>query len=511
MLKNNKIFKTSDLRELDKYTIENEPITSLNLMERAATVFTEKLLIFFPNSYIFNILAGPGNNGGDGYVVARLLHEKGINVKVFGLHEDDRLSPDCAVNRKRFIERGGHYIEVKEEDNFYLDENAVLVDAIFGAGLNRSVSGFLGKIINRVNCLTNPVVALDMPSGLMGEDNSSNDGAIIEANYTFTFQFPKLAFMFPENERYVGNWEVLDIHLHPTILQECASSYYYLTEESVTSRLLLPRKFSHKGTLGNTLLIVGSYSMMGAAVLSSKGAIRSGTGLLSVHVPRKLKEGILLSIPEALVEEDRDDFCFSGIERLSGFQAIGIGPGIGTSPVTAEGLRGLLSVWRGKIVLDADALNLLAAEPDLLEMLPKEAVLTPHPKEFERLVGKSVNDFDRLNKLSTFARLHQVYVVLKGAHTVIATPGGECYFNMTGNPGMAKGGSGDVLTGIIAALLASGHAPLDAALVGVYAHGLAGDFAAEEQGMRGIRAGDIADKLGLVWKKMETYNIAKQR
>ncbi|WP_455509748.1 NAD(P)H-hydrate dehydratase [Butyricimonas paravirosa] len=511
MLKNNKIFKTSDLPRLDKYTIENEPVTSLDLMERAATVFTEKLLIFFPNSHIFNILAGSGNNGGDGYVVARLLHQKGLNVKVFGLHENDRLSLDCAVNRKRFIDMGGCYVEVKNPDNLQPDENSVLVDAIFGAGLNRPVTGFLGDIIHRINCLSHPVVAIDMPSGLMGEDNGENNGAIIKADYTFTFQFPKLALMFPENVVYVGHWEVLDIRLHPIIMREYPVAYYYLTEEVVASRLLIPGKFSHKGTLGNTLLIAGSYPMMGAAVLAAKGAIRSGTGLLSVHVPRKLKEMIHLSVPEALVEVDRNEFCFSGVDNLSRFQAIGIGPGIGTSPVTAEGIRQLLSVWRGKIVLDADALNLLASDSGLLELLPEEAVLTPHPKEFERLAGKSVNDFDRLNKLSTFARLHQVYVVLKGAHTIIATPEGECCFNMTGNPGMAKGGAGDVLTGIIAALLASGHSSLDAAIIGVYAHGWAGDLAAEEQGMRGTRAGDIADKLGWVWKKMETYNMAKQR
>ena len=511
MLKNNKIFKTSDLQKLDKYTIENEPVTSLDLMERAATVFTEKLLIFFPNSHIFNILAGSGNNGGDGYVVARLLCQNGLNVKVFGLHENDHLSPDCVVNRERFINMGGCYIEVKNPDNLQPDENSVLVDAIFGAGLNRPVTGFLGDIIRRINSLSHPVVAIDMPSGLMGEDNGENNGAIIKADYTFTFQFPKLAFMFPENVVYVGHWEVLDIRLHPVILREYPAAYYYLTEEVVASRLLIPGKFSHKGTLGNTLLIVGSYSMMGAAVLAAKGAIRSGTGLLSVHVPRKLKEMIHLSVPEALVEVDRNEFCFSGVDNLSRFQAVGIGPGIGTSPVTAEGIRQLLSVWQGKVVLDADALNLLASNSGLLELLPKGAVLTPHPKEFERLAGKSVNDFDRLNKLSTFARLHQVYVVLKGAHTIIATPEGECYFNMTGNPGMAKGGAGDVLTGVIAALLASGHSPLDAAIIGVYAHGLAGDLAAEEQGMRGTRAGDIADKLGWVWKKMETYNMAKQR
>lgn len=235
MLKNNKIFKTSDLQKLDKYTIENEPVTSLDLMERAATVFTEKLLIFFPNSHIFNILAGSGNNGGDGYVVARLLHQKGLNVKAFGLHENDCLSPDCAVNRKRFIDMGGCYIEVKNPDNLQPDENSVLVDAIFGAGLNRPVTGFLGDIIHRINCLSHPVVAIDMPSGLMGEDNGENNGAIIKADYTFTFQFPKLAFMFPENVVYVGHWEVLDIRLHPIILREYPAAYYYLTEEVVAS------------------------------------------------------------------------------------------------------------------------------------------------------------------------------------------------------------------------------------------------------------------------------------
>lgn len=204
-----------------------------------------------------------------------------------------------------------------------------------------------------------------------------------------------------------------------------------------------------------------------------------------------------------------NDHCFSGVDDLSRVQAVGVGPGLGTASLTREGMYRLLTEWKGKMVLDADALNLIAADADLLTLVPRGAILTPHPKEFERLAGKSENDFDRLNKLSTFAGLHQLYVVLKGARTVIASPEGDCYFNMTGNPGMAKGGAGDVLTGMIAALLASGHEPLDAAVIGVYAHGKAGDLAAEEQGMRGVRAGDIADKLGLVWKMMETYNIAK--
>ena len=505
----NKIFKTSDLRKLDEYTIENEPVTSLNLMERAAGLFTQKLLIFFSHSYIFNILAGAGNNAGDGYVVARLLYDKGLNVRVFDLCPGKELSPDCAINRERFIRLGGCCTEVQNVEDFVPDENCVIVDAIFGAGLNRPVHGFLADIIRKVNELPHTVVAVDIPSGLLGEDNRENDGAIVEADYTFTFQFPKLAFMFPENGRYVGQVEVLDIHLHPDILREQDSSYYFLTKEAVASRLLIPEKFSHKGTLGNTLLIAGSYSMMGAAVLAARGAIRSGTGLLTMHIPKTLKEMMHLAVPEALVEPDVNDNCFSGVYDLSRVQAVGIGPGLGTSYLTKEGLYQLLTGWKGKMVLDADALNLLAGDPDLLNLVPPGAILTPHPKEFERLAGKSENDFDRLNKLSTFAGLHQLYVVLKGAHTVIASPGGNCYFNMTGNPGMAKGGAGDVLTGMIAALLASGHEPLDAAIIGVYAHGMAGDLAAAEQGMRGVRSGDIADKLGMVWKMMETYNITK--
>lgn len=510
MMKFIKIFKTTDVRELDKYTIENECITSIDLMKKASSAFVQKLLNFFPNGGTFNVLAGSGNNGGDGYAVALLLQQMGMKVTVYGIHEDEGLSPDCAVYRKRYTRMKGRCVDVKCLEDFQVREHGVFIDAMLGAGLNRPVTGLLAEVIHRVNDCSDPVVAIDIPSGLMGEDNGKNDGAIIRADYTFTFQFPKLAFMFPENAAYVGHWEVLDIGLHPVILQEYPADCYYLTEESVASCLLMPEKFSHKGSLGHTLLVAGSYSMSGAAVLSAKGALHSGTGLLTMHVPRKLKEMMALSVPEVLINEDSDDFCFSEISDLSRFQAIGVGSGMGTSTVTLEGMRRLLTAWDGKMVLDADALNLMAAHPDLLKLLPSGAILTPHPKEFERLAGKSANDFDRLNKLSKFARLYNVYVVLKGAHTTIATPEGACFFNSTGNPGMSKGGAGDVLMGIIAALLASGHTPLHAAIVGVYVHGLAGDFAMNELGMRGMSAGDIVDKLGVAWKKMETCRIVQR-
>ena len=304
---------------------------------------------------------------------------------------------------------------------------------------------------------------------------------------------------------------MLDIGLHPEIIARQPTDWFYTTEDTVKAILPPSPVFAHKGTNGKGLLIAGSYGMMGAAVLGAKAAVRSGIGLLYCHIPGKGIEVIQTTVPEAIPDPDESAERFSAVCKLRDYDAIAVGPAIGQGPETVGGLEKLLRTWRGTTILDADALNIIAEHRELLDLLHEGCILTPHMKEFERLAGKSVNDFDRLNKLSTFARLHRIYVVLKGAHTIIATPEGECYFNMTGNPGMAKGGAGDVLTGIVAALLASGHAPLDAAIIGVYAHGLAGDLAAEEQGMRGTRAGDIAEKLGLVWKKMETYNMAKQR
>lgn len=500
-----KIFCTSDLKPIDDYTIENEPISSLDLMERAAGIATDKLINIFINEKNFSVIAGMGNNGGDGYVMARLLVEKGYEVTLYALRVSDRFSPDCAVNRQRFLEMGGHCVEVYGPESFCLKPTGVIVDAIFGAGLNRPVSDWVGTVIDSINASGQPVVAIDMPSGLLGEDNGKNDGRIVEADYTLTFQFPKLALLFPENERYVGDFTVLDIGLHPGILNEHPSHYYYPDAETLASYLPVWRKFSHKGTLGHALLVAGSYNMMGAALLSAGAALRSGVGLLTIHVPRGLKELMHAVLPEALVKADRDENCFTAVPEVGVYDAIGIGPGLGTAPESAAGVRKLLEQWRGKIVLDADALNVLAGDSEGLSRIPEGAILTPHPKEFERLAGKSDNDFDRLNKLTTFARKYRVYVVLKGAHTTIAAPDGRCYFNGTGNPGMAKGGAGDVLTGIITALLANGMSPLDAAIVGVYVHGLAGDIACRRHGMRGMKSGDITDALGEAWMMMEQW------
>lgn len=495
-----KIIPACSIPEVDRYTLENEPVTSLELMERAAGKWVEKAVEIFPGEVKIAVLAGNGNNGGDGYVIARLLREQGYEVVVYQLLEG-RKSPDCEWNSRRWE---GECVELKSAVAFQPDPQAWIVDALFGTGLNRQVSGVAGELIRKVNSLPNPVIAVDMPSGLMGEDNSRNDrDAIVQADYTLTFQCPKLAFMFPENEPFVGKWQVLDIGLHPQGIAGVRTDYYCLSEELVRDLLPRPSVFAHKGSNGYALLIAGSRYMMGAAVLAAKAAVRSGVGLLFCHVPQSGVEILQTAVPEALIEPDCSDRCFTSVEDMDRYTAVGVGPAIGKNALTVKALEEVIRRWRGKMVLDADALNILAENRELLSLLPVGSILTPHPKEFERLAGKSANDFDRLNKLSIFARRYNVYIILKGAYSVIATPEGQLYFNMSGNPGMAKGGCGDVLTGVLLALAANGMELLDVARIGVFAHGLSGDLLVREYGYRGVTSHKIAEQMGKAWKILE--------
>lgn len=507
MEKLNKIFKTSEIPEIDLYTVRQEPILSIDLMERASRVWTENFLETFPECKRVAVITGHGNNGGDGYAIARLLMGQGVETQVFRLVLSGEMSQDCRTNYLRYLERGGDVTEVREADDVAPVEGCCIIDAIFGTGINRRVTGLAASVIAKVNRLPNLVVAVDVPSGLKGEDNAGRDvDAIVRADYTFTFQFPKVAFMLPENESYVGKWKVLDIGLHPDIIARKPASFYYLTENRVAEMLPRTPKFAHKGINGRGLLIAGARNMMGAAVLAAKAAVRSGAGLLYCHVPALGRDVIHTAVPEALLELDESENCFSEVRKAGQYDAVAIGPALGKNPETVQGLRDLLKQWRGTTIIDADALNILSEHRELLELLHEGCILTPHFKEFERLAGKSVNDFERLNKLSTFAGQYRVCVVLKGAHTVIAAPDGTLIFNMSGNPGMAKGGAGDVLTGVLLGLACNGLAPLEAALIGVFAHGLAGDIAAEAYGERGICAGLLAEGMGKAWKRLEAGN-----
>ncbi len=493
-----KIFGAAKVREIDAYTIKNEPVVSTELMERAAFRLTGWYVRHYHTDQKVIIFAGSGNNGGDAMAMARQLADRQFRVEcnllVFGT-----LSDDCAHNRQRLLDQGlVKFCEVGEGDKLpSISEDDVVVDGIFGSGLSRQVSGFPAKVIDHINRHTGVIIAIDIPSGLFGEDNTDNDyNAVIRATHTLTFQFPFLSFFFEMNEAHVGQWRVRDIRLHPDIIKKSDTSYQTIEKEMV--RELLPErpKFAHKGTFGHGLIISGSYGMMGAALLAGEACLRSGTGLVTVHVPRFGYNIIQTALPEALVSLDQSDILFSEALLLQAYTAIGIGPGLGCKPNTAKGLKMLLERVEVPLLIDADGLNIISENPEWLSQLPEGTILTPHPKEFDRLAGKSRDGFERHQKQRALAEKYGVIVVLKGAYTGIAAPDGRYWFNTTGNPGMATGGSGDVLTGLITGLLAQGVKPLDAALAGVYLHGLAGDLAAAALSQESLIAGDIIKYLG---------------
>jgi NAD(P)H-hydrate epimerase len=451
------------------------------------------------------VFCGPGNNGGDGLALARQLknYSDRFSVRVFLFADLAKLSGSVLLNYERLINDQG--IDLcfirSEEDLPTLDNAQLLVDALFGSGLNRPLEGVAAMIVDLINQSDLPVLSVDVPSGLMGENNSNiQKHSVVHADVTITFQFPKLSFLFPENESYVGNWLIKDIGLHPEIIKSTDSPFCLMEDADVIPLMIQRSKFSHKGSCGHALLISGSYGKMGAAVLASKACLRSGTGLLTAHVPHTGYSIVQISVPEAMTSIDDSDLMFTGVNSVESFSAIGIGPGIGKKVNTQKGLKNLLSQTHSPMVLDADALNILSDNKDWLHLMPEGSILTPHPKEFERLVGKSENSFERMNKALRLAKKHHLVVVVKGAHTMIVNSKGEICFNTTGNPGMATAGSGDVLTGIILGLLAQGYSSDSAARIGVYVHGLAGDIAFARRGAEALIASDIIENLGEAFK-----------
>jgi NAD(P)H-hydrate epimerase len=500
-----KLFRTSEVHSIDAYTIEHEPIADIDLMERAAGKLFAWITARFDKSRRVMVFTGPGNNGGDSMALARMLAGAGYEVEDYFLRFTDKISNSCRINLERLEKTGKVPVTMvrQEEELPEIPAGILVIDGIFGSGLTRPLRGLPEKAVARINASSATVVAIDVPSGLFGEDNTENDPEkILRADYTLTFQFPKLSFFFAENEAFTGEWVVLDIGLHPDIIASTPTPYHYLTQADVAKMLRPRRKFSHKGTYGHALLISGSFGRMGAAVLASRGCLRSGVGLLTVHVPRLGNDILQTAVPEAMLNTDASDILFGEVPDLTPYSAVGAGPALGTRNNSQKALHSLITTAKVPLVLDADALNMLAMNPGWYEELPEGTVLTPHPKEFERLAGPAASGYERVHKAMDFARKYKVVVVVKGAHTAIASPGGEVWFNMTGNPGMATAGSGDVLTGIILALLAQDYEPFTAARIGVYIHGLAGDIAREERGEEALIASDIIEKLGEAFKKV---------
>ncbi len=496
-----KILSSDQIKAWDAYTIQNEPILSIDLMERACQAFVTWFVERFDASNKVGIVCGTGNNGGDGLGIARLLNDWNYPVKVWIVKGSVSESIDFLANLKKLDTKILVSEITSDADCELFADRTILIDAIFGSGLNRPLEGVYAKVIDCLNRSQKVKIAVDVPSGLRIDQHSS--GTILKANYTLTFQVPKLAFLQPENYEFVGEWHIVDIGLNKKYAREVDSDHSLITLKSV-KKILKPRsKFDHKGKFGHALLIAGSKGKMGACILASRSALRSGLGLLTVHVPQSGYIIIQTAVPEAMATVDQSSDFFSGREIEDFYTTVGIGPGLGQAPETVNALEYLLTSFKKPIVLDADALNILSANPKLLALIPQGSILTPHPGEFERLVGKWVDDFDKLEKLKDLAVRIQSVVILKGAYTVIASPDKKLIFNSTGNPGMATGGSGDVLTGILTGLLAQSYSTTDASIIGVYLHGLAGDLAAREKGQKSLIAGDIVDFLPTAFKKVE--------
>lgn len=501
-----KLFTCKQIARLDRLTMELEPIASIDLMERASFKVADWLIRNIEVPRPVYLFAGPGNNGGDALAIARMLACSNLNCTVYLAGFGRVLQGDPAINWKRLEEQNKVLLKKINSEDFIpeISSDTIVIDGLFGSGLNKPLEGLAAKIVQRINQSGATVISIDIPSGLFGEDNTSNNpSGIIRATHTLTFQFPKLSFLFPENAPFVGEWTVLPIGLHAEAINQTESKSYFLTKTFISGRIKKRGKFSHKGTYGHAFLIAGSYGKMGASVLASRACLRAGAGLLTCHIPQQGTEIMQISVPEAMISIDLSETVFSGLPDLSAYSAIGTGPGLGKQPETQQALKALLQAKPGKLVLDADALNILSENKDWYSLLPEKAILTPHPKEFERLAGKSPNSVDRQQKQVQFSTSNKVIVVLKGAHTCITFPDGSIFFNSTGNPGMATAGSGDVLTGIILGLLAQSYSPEDAARIGVFLHGLAGDLAAAELGEYALVAGDIISHLGKAFLHLE--------
>ncbi len=495
------ILNSNQTRAADAYTIKNEPIKSIDLMERASRAFFVKFLDLISPEKEIIVFAGVGNNGGDALAVSRMLLEKGKSVSIYTIGNKEKASDDFQTNFDRLTTLTIIRHLEKQFDFPEMNENHVIIDGIFGSGLTRPVTGLFGKLIQTVNRSGAKVCALDIPSGLFS-DSLNLEGEIVRANFTITFQTPKLSYFQPQVAPYVGDWHVVDIGLNKEFIIETNTDCFYT--EILDIHYPKRSKFMHKGDAGRVLLVSGSKGKMGSTTLCARAAIRSGVGLLFVHAPVCGLDILQISVPEAMVEVDEHTEVISEVLPGDDINVIAIGPGIGTGELTQKAISDLILKFDQPLVVDADGINIISKNRNLLKALPPESILTPHPGEFKRLVGEWENDFEKLEKLKSFCQEYRLNVVLKGAYSAVCNSEGKIYFNSTGNPGMATGGSGDVLTGIIAALLAQGMKPFIALKSAVYIHGYAADMAAVEKGEVSLIPSDVIEYLPKAFSMLRT-------
>lgn len=518
-----RIWTGERIRQADRDTIGQEPVSSLDLMERASEALAAALRRHIARPGPVLVAAGKGNNAGDGLAVARMLASAGYACEVWLAFSPEEMTPETAENLRRLPEEVAVRRAAEALEAGPPPEGSVLVDALCGTGVRGPLREPLASLVHRFNgwaaAYRVPVYAVDLPSGLPTEPGVPS-GPVLRADRTLTVAFPKLSLLLPETGAAAGALETIPLDLCLDGLSEPGPELRYADRDEIRARLHRADEFAHKGTGGHALLLGGSSGMAGAILLAAGGALRSGCGLVTVRLPEAAAGALLQRHPSAMCSPEPASWCTTLPDRLERFSAIGIGPGLGTRPETgamldrlldrlAEAVPAQISAGAGKtlstprLLLDADALNLLAAEPARLDRIPPGSVLTPHLGELRRLTGPWTDARDRIRLARELAVRTRSCVVVKGAHTMVTAPDGTLSFNATGNPGMAKGGSGDVLAGLVTGLLAAGYEAWDAARIGVWLHGTAGDLAARRLGTEGMNAADLYGALGGAWKRLK--------
>jgi len=493
----------SQIREADAHTIANEPIASIDLMECASKAFTGWFINHFPDqAQVIAVYCGTGNNGGDGLAIARMLHDhqyKKINVLIARF--SSKSTDDFNINLKKIKETDISVVEITAGESFPEESSDVIIDALLGTGLNKPLEGDYKRLVNHINVAHKTVVAVDVPTGFFSEGALPKDAVIMRADLVITFQQPKINFLLPESAPWIKCWEAVNIGLDEKFIQSLNSPYAAVQEKDIRKMLKPRRRFSHKGTYGHALIVAGKAETMGAALLSASACVYTGAGLTTVCVPQSGLTALNTYMPE-IIAIVRHELEVPPI-KWANFNALAVGPGLGTDDFALALLTDILTNYAKPIVIDADALNLLAANSSKLwPSVAPNSILTPHMKEFDRLFGDHENWWQRIETGMHKAKERSVCILLKNDYTLIFTPQGKVYFNTTGNPAMATGGMGDVLTGIIASLLAQGYTPVEACIIGAYIHGKAGDELALPNRLNAVLPSQVAGQLPVTMAKL---------
>ena len=498
-----KILTGKQIKEADQFTIKHEPVSSIDLMERAVEGLFERISDRCDRTTVFEIFCGKGNNGGDGLGLARKLAQNGYQVRAVIIEHSDNSSEDFQINLERLQKTNVQIAYIRQEDDWTCSREAVMVDAILGSGLSRPLEGFVADVVQGLNRYNNFKIAIDIPTGLFADDNSNNQlDKIFRSDWCLSIEFPKLSMMHKDTAPLCGEVSLVDIKLHPRFIGDAKSKNYYVQYNDACSIFKPRKKHSYKGTYGNALLLAGSRGSIGAAIMSATGCLRSGAGLLTVATPACGVDPVQTALPEAMVKPDENSERITQLPDLSKATAVGAGPGLGTADDTAQVIKHLIQNLNVPVVFDADALNILSANKTWLSFLPANSVLTPHPGEFKRLLGVDKLEQDYIDRLRQFSQKNNVVTVLKDSITAVADRQGRIFFIDEGSPALASPGSGDVLTGIILGLLSSGYQPLQAALLGVYLQGRAGKLAGELYSLESALARDVIENLGLAFSEL---------